>query len=268
MGKPDICSYDIEQGETRTSSLKAKINDLEIELQSMTDLCSTLHGGTGSDAQDVLHRIQSVAGQPTSTSSSTPAATLDPLADRTPQQALLSSERFRTKENANSQSISPGPSSSPANGPSRLLTSESDLPDIKISKTAINNFYDSIGRFFYVSGREYGMNNCLSVYAFPQSRSKAQLCEMFAVMAIGCQYSPEQSLLEWGEPAYLRARESFEDALAEDSVRSMRISCLLIMYNIMHKSTSALSYLGELVYFRPLLRNSRDALEQWSVIQY
>lgn len=222
-----------------------------------------LHSASDPDSQDLLSQVRTASDHRDFVKSlgaydlSRPAV----LGDQTHPRGRLSAENsFQSSTSAATRSsYTRGPPSLHAQNSSMTSVSLGSptsipaqptynplLPEPRLAEQAVTNFYDCIGRLFYVSTREHGTETLRMVYGnSPHHANNALVCELFSIIAIGCQYSNNPSLLAMGDPAYERANDLFDDALHEDPVRAMRTACCMAMYNIMHKSTTGLSFLGQ-----------------------
>lgn len=118
-----------------------------------------------------------------------------------------------------------------------------DLPEKDVAYAAIMNFYKCAGKLFHVFPTKEALDIWQAVYERGEHDSSVRLCQMFGIMAIGLQFANDAASADLGIRSYHVAKDFLDDALEADRLEATKILVCLAMYNIMRKSTVALSYI-------------------------
>lgn len=144
-----------------------------------------------------------------------------------------------------------------------------ELPEQHVAFIAISNFYSCAGKLFHSFPRDMGLTIWRDVYRHGAHSSRVKVAQMCSIMAIGCQYSTDAESVELGKRSYHIAKSYLENALEDDRLQATRIISCLTLFNIMNKSTVALSYieLGLGIFtrygFNQLIKPLRMQRELW-----
>ncbi|KAL1639741.1 hypothetical protein SLS58_007639 [Diplodia intermedia] len=231
------CAYDVPEGQSRTDALKSHTSELQTRVSTSVSLLWALKMAPPDEAARILERIKSspdpshVLDQP---------AGLD-LLDSTP-----------TSEPQDPTFQPPPPSSSgtsvdtlhPSNQ-HRLLSSVFALLRSPATREAFRVFHQCTGLLFLVFTKAQGGAALQEVQDNDDAAiSKASICEVCAMAALGAQYSQGRISSENGHYFYNVARQYLDDAIAADPLRAMKACALLAMYNILKKASVSLVYVG------------------------
>lgn len=122
------------------------------------------------------------------------------------------------------------------------------VPSASMSEKAISAFFTCSGKLFHVFTREQSVQVFNAVYQNgTEKASNASMCKMCAIAAVGSQYSHDEFLPELRDTFYDNAKSFLEDCIDVEPLQAVKVCVLLAMYNIMDKSTVALSYISKLL---------------------
>jgi hypothetical protein len=125
--------------------------------------------------------------------------------------------------------------------------SEYEVFSLATIQRAIDGFFGCSGKLFHVFTQD--QVSAFLKDAFHDGKldesQKASICCIAAISAVGTQYSSIDSDINAGMEFYENARLYFEVIIEERPYDSIKICALLAVYNIMHKATVALAYVGK-----------------------
>jgi len=75
--------------------------------------------------------------------------------------------------------------------------------------------------------------------------SKAAICELCTVAAVGTQFSAGQIPPETGDVMYTMAKHYLDNVIAASPLRALKVVTLLAMYNMVNHATVSLAYIGK-----------------------
>lgn len=242
-------------------------------LAEAQNLLSKLRGSA-----DITHFLRSTTGGAVSTSLKRTISNTspDPAYDPSPQKAAressatasqrsstpishsLSSARldfFQTRHPSATPSL-PTQSETPAdehgsgtNSPRHLETrvvdnlTLFDLPDKATFQEAIATFFSCSGKLYHVFTRAQVDRLYNDIFHnSKQSISKAALCELCSVAAVGTLYSQEAIPEGVGKLLYRVSKALLDDCIEANSLQASKVCSLLAQYTILTKATVALAY--------------------------
>ncbi|KAL1621515.1 hypothetical protein SLS54_005536 [Diplodia seriata] len=231
------CAYDVPEGQTRTAALKSHTAQLQTRVSTSVSLLWALKMAPPDEAARILERIKS---------SPDPSHVLDQPAGLD----LLDSTPTSAPQDPTLQPPPPSPSSTsvdtlhPSNQ-HRLLSSVFALLRSPATREAFRLFLQCTGLLFHVFTKAQGGAALQEVQDNDDAAiSKASICEVCAMAALGSQYSQGRISSETGHYFYNVARQYLDDAIAADPLRAMKACALLAMYNILKKASVSLVYVG------------------------
>lgn len=296
-------------GQTRIEATKGRLLLLE-------KVISTLQSGSPDQAADFLNGIRSNEDLTTllsrlavdTTEQDTPSAVTSSVTESSssrrestisrPDGAGLSphpslSTVSPSLPSAASQSQLPGgsleqghhlqPPESPANdsiiAPSISGSCCITLPDANDVARAVQGFFRCSGKIFHVYTEEEVNTMHNAVYGvsgktkFP---SPPIICCLMSVAAVGAQYEHGTYDLQTEAAFYDIAKHYFDDIVQDKGLDAIKVSVMLSIYNIMHKTTAALAYIGRSwikqrywhVYGNPLLTSTNAEIGLSLLRQY
>lgn len=80
--------------------------------------------------------------------------------------------------------------------------------------------------------------------ADPENASNSHICCLMSVAAIGAQYEHSSHDLVTETAFYDIAKHYFDHIVQEGGLDAVKVCVMLSLYNIMHKHTVALAYVG------------------------
>lgn len=248
--------------------LKTKNEALGKDLGAMLEIYASLGSRSDSEAQGILQHIRSKADlasvlnfirdpEPPAQPSRLPDGSYH--SDTLPPPIASTVDRVAVGDNAHPQPT-PYPGEYSAEVSVRALSKTSsqsithnsskpttiyELPSAILSQKAVNAFSSSSATLFYVFTHEQRVQVFNDVYQNGTGdTSKASMSELCAIAAVGCQYLHDDSLFELRQAFYDVAKSFLDDCIESNPLRAMKVCTLLAMYNIMGKSTVALTYIS------------------------
>ena len=121
-----------------------------------------------------------------------------------------------------------------------------EIPSTQDSEKAVDAFFASSAKLFHVFSRDQAAELLQNVYHQElRDRTGASLCELCSIAAVGCMYSSDRIHDDLRETFYTVARLYLEESVDTDLFRGLKVCTLLAHYNVLDKSTVALSYVGQ-----------------------
>ena len=121
-----------------------------------------------------------------------------------------------------------------------------EIPDIQDSERAIHAFFASSAKLFHAFSHDQATQLVHSVYRQEMGdRTGASVSELCSIAAVGCMYSSDEIQDELRDAFYTVAKLYLEESLDADLFRGLKVCTLLAHYNVLDKSTVALSYVGQ-----------------------
>lgn len=134
-------------------------------------------------------------------------------------------------------------------------------------KTAVHAFIHSSGLLFHIVSEDQvdiAINDCLGAEVDDETlvvdllneatslQSKASICELFAIAAVGVLYMRNEELdgsvvPKLADSLYSISKNHLENAIEADPVHATKACAMLAMYNIVLQTTVALTYVGKFV---------------------
>jgi hypothetical protein len=260
--KRTSCLYDVNQGETRVTTLKSRVRGLAEDNERLASVCNALRSSSESEAQQLLAQIR--AGSLPDVSLTSHASSSANPSDRrasfsipnpsAPEPGIVISptalESASRTSSLTSSETRPG---LPPRTPTfdeydnhfewRILDTKPAmtfwLPRQSSAKTAIFSFYECNSQLFHVCLYTQGKEILDMVYT-KGGLDPIELAEMLAMIAVGSQNTNDRTMAKLGYRCYDMARSILDDIVEAQSYRSLRTFTFLALYDAMRRRTMAI----------------------------
>ncbi len=85
-----------------------------------------------------------------------------------------------------------------------------------------------------------------------RTSSKAAICELCSLAAVGTQFSGGEIPPDNGDIMYSMAKQFLDDVIAVSPLRALKVVTLLAVYNMLNHATVSLAYIGKSRFRQPV----------------
>lgn len=136
-----------------------------------------------------------------------------------------------------------------------------NLPPELYIRRSVFAFFTCGSTLFYIMPREDCEKLLANTYEQPSNMDKCEVCALFAIAAVGCQYSTEEIPNTVKKTCFEYTASLLQETTEKNALMAMRASIGLAVCLILHKSASARTMTGKapesLILFlnEPLLKS-------------